>query len=662
MDTQMVFIHNSSANIPDEPVFGPRPPGNNNRTSGDPNGAFLGAEYDRAEALCDYIKHKNLGGRGWGFEGIVRMNAGFEMIWCDFESPSARLVSHLNTSVPLLDSQTGFSGSQSFMTKPASFIRKAQQALLPAERQLSKPPKTFLRNQPFQSSAALGWLTASVDRYGFVGGVPGRGEARVKLDSCGLFSFYDAGLTGQENSRINKEQRLLNLTSNGSWHAPDAESARKGALQSLMRRRRSHRADNVSVADGMYMHKAVEERLRAFASPGESGCSGIDWRLVAQEISLTYSANLHDILQLLQNVPANISTDTEQLLGWLSLVREMLHLLVMPYYEYPALATIRDSPDHAFGPNTDQARQAQRLCIGKHSPISLEDVTKTELFLYKATMEVTTAICHVVLTNFLSVEALWHGTTESSAVLTTRTATDIELTARNWRHSIEELTAWLGWADQWTTCKPGYQGLELTERTTDAVGGGRLEMAKGRHEGILQTRIVAMSLAVSMDQATDMFQDTAATNTDHQAVRLLNSGKGTPRRKVKKVVRSSGTDDKKLQGALKKMNVQPIQAIEEVNMFKSDGNVIHFAAPKVHASVPSNTFAIYGNGEDKELTELVPGILNQLGPDSLASLRKLAESYQSLQKGAEGEDKKEDDDDIPDLVEGESFENKADVE
>jgi len=28
------------------------------------------------------------------------------------------------------------------------------------------------------------------------------------------------------------------------------------------------------------------------------------------------------------------------------------------------------------------------------------------------------------------------------------------------------------------------------------------------------------------------------------------------------------------------MNVQPIQAIEEVNMFKSDGNVIHFSAPK----------------------------------------------------------------------------------
>jgi nascent polypeptide-associated complex subunit beta len=82
--------------------------------------------------------------------------------------------------------------------------------------------------------------------------------------------------------------------------------------------------------------------------------------------------------------------------------------------------------------------------------------------------------------------------------------------------------------------------------------------------------------------------------------------------------------------------------------------------PAVHASVPSNTFAIYGNGEDKELTELVPGILNQLGPDSLASLRKLAESYQSLQKKEGDEDKKDesDDDDIPDLVEGKDFENK----
>lgn len=82
----------------------------------------------------------------------------------------------------------------------------------------------------------------------------------------------------------------------------------------------------------------------------------------------------------------------------------------------------------------------------------------------------------------------------------------------------------------------------------------------------------------------------------------------------------------------------------------------------MHASVPSNTFAVYGVGEEKELTELVPGILNQLGPDSLASLRKLAESYQAMQKQQAGESEKkedEDDDDIPDLVAGETFDKQV---
>jgi nascent polypeptide-associated complex subunit beta len=75
----------------------------------------------------------------------------------------------------------------------------------------------------------------------------------------------------------------------------------------------------------------------------------------------------------------------------------------------------------------------------------------------------------------------------------------------------------------------------------------------------------------------------------------------------------------------------------------------------VHAAVPANTFAIYGTGHVKELTELVPGILNQLGPDSLASLRKLAESYQAIQQGQQRPPNagaaEEDDDDVPDLVE-----------
>ena len=163
---------------------------------------------------------------------------------------------------------------------------------------------------------------------------------------------------------------------------------------------------------------------------------------------------------------------------------------------------------------------------------------------------------------------------------------------------------------------------------------------------------------------------------------------------MRKTKPSAAQDDKKLQGALKKLNVQPIPGVEEVNMFREDGNVLHFTAPKgedsvpclsnfslqcvhrilftdprpdfiVHAAISANTFAIYGTGHVKELTELVPGILNQLGPDSLASLRKLAESYQAIQQGqqrqpnAGGAPEDDDDDDVPDLVE--NFDVEADV-
>merc|ERR1712099_203907 len=103
-------------------------------------------------------------------------------------------------------------------------------------------------------------------------------------------------------------------------------------------------------------------------------------------------------------------------------------------------------------------------------------------------------------------------------------------------------------------------------------------------------------------------------------------GKGTVRRKKKVVHRTATTDDKKLQNTLKKLAVNNIPGIEEVNMIKEDGQVIHFNNPKVQASISANTFAITGHAETKQITEMLPGIVNQLGAESLSSLKKLATS------------------------------------
>lgn len=57
-------------------------------------------------------------------------------------------------------------------------------------------------------------------------------------------------------------------------------------------------------------------------------------------------------------------------------------------------------------------------------------------------------------------------------------------------------------------------------------------------------------------------------------------GKGSVRRKKKTVRKSAVQDDKKVINTLNRLNVRDIPAIEEVNLFKNDGTVIHFTNPK----------------------------------------------------------------------------------
>merc|ERR1712168_1447895 len=131
-------------------------------------------------------------------------------------------------------------------------------------------------------------------------------------------------------------------------------------------------------------------------------------------------------------------------------------------------------------------------------------------------------------------------------------------------------------------------------------------------------------------------------------------GKGTARRKKKVVHKTTATDDKKLQSSLKKLAVNTIPNTEEVNMIRDDGTVLHFNNPRVQASLAANTFAITGHTENKVLTEMLPGILNQLGAEGLSNLRRLAERMPQarmadFENGIEEADD-EDDDEVSDLV------------
>jgi len=153
----------------------------------------------------------------------------------------------------------------------------------------------------------------------------------------------------------------------------------------------------------------------------------------------------------------------------------------------------------------------------------------------------------------------------------------------------------------------------------------------------------------------------SATTAGAGSAPTRTGGKGSVRRKHKAVRKSATHDDKRLKTVLNKLNVRDIPAIEEVNLFKNDGHVIHFASPKVQASIAANTYVISGNSETKKLQDLLPGIINQLGPDNLEDLKKIYATYQPGQKPAgsalSGLGAGKDEEVVPDLVD--SFEDVA---
>ncbi|OEL19445.1 Basic transcription factor 3 [Dichanthelium oligosanthes] len=186
-----------------------------------------------------------------------------------------------------------------------------------------------------------------------------------------------------------------------------------------------------------------------------------------------------------------------------------------------------------------------------------------------------------------------------------------------------------------------------------------LNLARDYKSAICSHSFISL-LAMTNLQRTAWIRDPDNMNVDKlkkMAGAVRTGGKGSVRRKKKAVHKTTTTDDKRLQSTLKRIGVNTIPGIEEVNIFKDDV-VIQFQNPKVQASIPANTWVVSGVPQTKSLQDLLPTIINQLGPDNLDNLRRLAEQFQKQVPGAEAGASAavQDDDDVPELVPGETFE------
>eukprot|EP00127_Corallochytrium_limacisporum_P006723 Clim_evm12s234 gene=Clim_evmTU12s234 len=128
-------------------------------------------------------------------------------------------------------------------------------------------------------------------------------------------------------------------------------------------------------------------------------------------------------------------------------------------------------------------------------------------------------------------------------------------------------------------------------------------------------------------------------------------GKGAPRRNKKVVHKSAAGDEKKLQNAIKRLPAQPIPDIATVNMFTKSGKVLMFQNPKVMAAVNANTVAVTGTPQEKELSEVLPQVIQEMGPESMGILQQILQKAGVGAEGAKEAAAGGDDDDVPELVE-----------
>lgn len=130
------------------------------------------------------------------------------------------------------------------------------------------------------------------------------------------------------------------------------------------------------------------------------------------------------------------------------------------------------------------------------------------------------------------------------------------------------------------------------------------------------------------------------------------------RRKLAKKTGTSSKDDTKLQAQLQKLRAVTIDNVAEANFFKDDGTVLHFNKVGVQVAPQHNTSVFYGIPQTKGLQELFPGIISQMGAEAISALTQMASQLQSAeaQKAAAPEADEGKDIDIPNLVEGQTFE------
>ncbi|KAI0730119.1 hypothetical protein C8Q72DRAFT_970909 [Fomitopsis betulina] len=254
-------------------------------------GGGVFGEDRRLTELCKWV-------RRFGVEGIVRMNAGFELMWCDFQSPSIHLVSYLNVTAP----GTPYWNSSGVPRWPGRRPgRRPESDLAPPAPPRGEPPRRGPGGDP---------------RGGPFSGLPSPFAAT---------SFPEWLRAANVRNTSPQPHIMLDYTSFVSFYNPRYRSlVRARATQRAMREHRVWL--NISDDDAA---AAVREVETALNRPGGEG-SGMNWGALAGDVKEEWAGRTAQLKAFLHNASEtnNLNT-TEAILA----VRRLVYSPLNPYMD-----------------------------------------------------------------------------------------------------------------------------------------------------------------------------------------------------------------------------------------------------------------------------------------------------------------------------------------
>ena len=110
-------------------------------------------------------------------------------------------------------------------------------------------------------------------------------------------------------------------------------------------------------------------------------------------------------------------------------------------------------------------------------------------------------------------------------------------------------------------------------------------------------------------------------------------GKGTQKRKKEAKHRGGKVEaDKKIVALDKKSQARKINEVSEINIFRDDNTVVHFKKPTLEYSFKEKVSFVSGTHETKNIKDLLPGIIKQLGPKQFEFMKEYAETLKKKDK------------------------------